>query len=88
MLASLVMAVAIPDAFGERALLFAGGYVAIQIGRTAFLSVVAAPAGSRERTRASRILLWFVASGVLWPAGAVIGGTGQVVLWLIALSPC
>ena len=86
MLASLVMAVAIPDAFGDRALLFAGGYVAIQVGRTAFLTFVAAPAGSRERTRASRILLWFVASGVLWLAGAVIGGTGQVVLWLIALA--
>ena len=86
MLASLVMAVAIPDAFGDRALLFAGGYVAIQVGRTAFLAFAAAPAGSLERTRASRILLWFVASGVLWLAGAVIGGTGQVVLWLIALA--
>ena len=27
-----------------------------------------------------------MASGVLWLAGAVIGGTGQVVLWLIALA--
>ena len=86
MLASLLMAVAIPDAFGDRALLFAGGYVAIQVGRTAFLTFAAAPAGSLERTRASRILLWFVASGVLWLAGAVIGGTGQVMLWLIALA--
>ncbi len=34
MLASLVMAIAIPEAFGDRALLFAGAYVAIQVGRT------------------------------------------------------
>ena len=32
MLASLLMAVAIPQAFGGRALLFAGSYVAIQVG--------------------------------------------------------
>src|ERR671919_1767489 len=36
MLASLVMSVAIPEAFGERGLMFALGYVAIQVGRTAF----------------------------------------------------
>ena len=33
MLASLLMSIAIPDAFGDRALLFAGAYVAIQVGR-------------------------------------------------------
>ena len=85
MLASLVMAVAIPDAFGDRALLFAGGYVAIQVGRTAFLTFAAGAAGSVERERAGRILIWFVASGALWLLGAVLGGTAQVVLWLVAL---
>jgi Bacterial low temperature requirement A protein (LtrA) len=33
MLASLFMSVAIPDAFGERGLMFALAYVAIQVGR-------------------------------------------------------
>ena len=86
MLASLVMAVAIPEAFGDRALLFAGGYVAIQVGRTAFLAFAAAPAGTMERERATRILIWFVASGVLWLGGAILGGSAQVVLWLLALG--
>jgi low temperature requirement protein LtrA len=36
MLASLVMSVAIPEAFGERGLMFALAYVAIQVGRTLF----------------------------------------------------
>ena len=46
MLASLTMAIAIPHAFGGRALLFAGAYVAIQVGRTAFLAFAA---GARAR---------------------------------------
>src|SRR4028118_160460 len=46
MLASLVMSVAIPGAFGERGLMFALAYVAIQVGRTAFavLALGARPA--------------------------------------------
>ena len=42
MLASLLMAIAIPDAFGDKALLFAGAYVTIQVGRHLFLTFVAA----------------------------------------------
>ena len=47
MLASFLMAVAIPEAFGDRALLFAGAYVAIQVGRHTFLTFVAAGPGTR-----------------------------------------
>jgi low temperature requirement protein LtrA len=86
MLASLLMAAAIPAAFGSRALLFAGSYVAIQVGRHAFLTFAAAGAGTPERERAGRILTWFVAAGVLWIAGALAGGPGRTVLWLVALS--
>src|SRR5215210_8727498 len=39
MLASLVMSVAIPEAFGDRGLMFASAYVAIQVGRTAFVLI-------------------------------------------------
>ena len=46
------MAIAIPEAFGDRALLFAGSYVAIQVGRHTFLTFVAAGAGTVERERA------------------------------------
>src|SRR5918999_3753829 len=37
MLASLLMSVAIPEAFGDRGLMFAAAYVAIQVGRTGFV---------------------------------------------------
>ena len=54
MLASFLMAIAIPEAFGDRALLFAGAYVAIQVGRHSFLTFVAGRAGNgRARARAA-----------------------------------
>ena len=86
MLVSLLMSVAIPDAFGEHALLFAGSYVAIQVGRHAFLTFAAAQPGTIERERAGRILTWFVAAGVLWIAGALADGPARTVLWLAALA--
>jgi low temperature requirement protein LtrA len=86
MLASLLMAVAIPRAFGSDALLFAGAYVAIQVGRHVFLTFLAAGPGTVERERAARILTWFVAAGVLWIAGGLADGTARTVLWMAALA--
>jgi low temperature requirement protein LtrA len=86
MLASLLMAIAIPHAFGDKALLFAGSYVAIQVGRHLFLTFAAADQGTIERTRAARILVWFVAAGALWIAGAIADDGARTVLWLAALA--
>ena len=86
MLLSLLMAVAIPGAFGERALLFAGSYVAIQVGRHVFLTFYAADAGTIERERSGRILAWFLTAGVFWISGALVDGPARVALWLLALA--
>jgi low temperature requirement protein LtrA len=86
MLASLVMAIAIPQAFGSRALLFAGAYVAIQVGRHVFLTFVVADRDAPEREPALHILIWFCASGVFWLAGALVGGSALIALWLVALA--
>ncbi len=86
MLGSLLMAIAIPEAFGDRALLFAGAYVAIQVGRHLFLTFVVHERGSADREAAARILLWFCASGVFWLAGGFADDTARTVLWLIALA--
>src|SRR4028119_815365 len=85
MLASLVMSVAIPEAFGERGLMFALAYVAIQVGRTGFAVLTLGtshPLGGGFR----RILSWFAASGVLWVAGGLVEGGARYVLWLLALA--
>jgi low temperature requirement protein LtrA len=86
MLASLLLAVAIPQAFGGRALLFAGSYVAIQVGRHAFLTFGSAEVGTIERKRAGRILVWFAAAGALWIGGAFAEGDLRSALWLAGLA--
>ena len=86
MFGSLVMAVAIPDAFGSRALLFAGAYVAIQVGRTAFLTFVVAGRGSPAACARTHILTWFLASGVFWIAGALASDSARITLWVIAIA--
>src|SRR3954463_9928754 len=70
MLASLLMAAAIPQAFGSEAGLFVGSYLAIQVGRHTFLTFAAADRGEPERARAGAILVWFVFAGAFWLAGA------------------
>jgi low temperature requirement protein LtrA len=86
MLGSLLMAAAMPDAFGARAGLFIACYLAIQIGRHSFLTFIAAGPGTLERERAGRILVWFCAAGVFYAAGAVAEGPARTALWLVALA--
>ena len=85
MLASLVMAIAIPHAFGSRAVLFAGAYVTIQLGRQCFLAfVVTDPGPAREPPL--HIVVWFAAAGLFWIAGALVESPARIVLWLVALA--
>ena len=86
MLGSLLMAIAIPEAFGDKALLFAGTYVAMQVGRHTFLTFAAARSGTPERERAGRILIWFIAAGVFWISGALVEGSARTSLWVVALA--
>jgi low temperature requirement protein LtrA len=86
MLATLLMAVAIPDAFGSKGLLFACSYVAIQVGRHTFLTFASARAGTIERERAADILIWLSAAGSFWIAGALVEDEARAALWLVALG--
>jgi low temperature requirement protein LtrA len=59
MLASLAMAIAVPQAFGSRALLFVWGYVGLQVMRNAFIVAATRPESPLHpsdtyRTRVSR----------------------------------
>ena len=89
MLASLLMSVAIPEAFGNRGLMLALAYVAIQVGRTAFtfLALRRSLGGSHPLSRTfQRILAWFVGTGVLWIIGGLLGGEARYAVWLLALA--
>jgi low temperature requirement protein LtrA len=84
MLASLVMSAALPEAFGERGLLFAGAFVALQVGRTLF-AVLALGRQPALRRNFERILIWLIAAGVLWLAGGMAQGATREVLWVAAV---
>lgn len=83
MLASLLMAVAIPEGFGDLALLFACSYAALQIGRNLFVVIVTPPGTFNRNFR--HILAWSVASAPLWVAGGLIDDA-RWPLWLVALA--
>jgi low temperature requirement protein LtrA len=83
MLTSLLMAIAIPEGFGDRALLLACSYCALQIGRNAFVVVVTPRGDFNQNFR--QILAWSVLSTPLWVVGGLIDDA-RWVLWLVALG--
>ena len=85
MLVSLVMSIAIPEAFGERGLMFALAYVTIQAGRTLYV-VLALDKSSSLGRNFQRILAWFATPAVLWVVGGLLEGEARYVLWVLALA--
>ncbi len=84
--ASMVMAIAIPDAFGDRAILFAGAYVALQAGRNLFNVWATRHDGSSLARTFQRILVWSLASGAFWIAGGLASEDLRIGLWIAALA--
>ncbi|WP_149359542.1 low temperature requirement protein A [Lolliginicoccus suaedae] len=83
MLAALTMAIAIPDAFGDRALLFVAGYLFLQLVRSAFM--VVAFRGQLMARNYAQLLAWSVGSGVLWVAGALADDEARLYWWIAAV---
>lgn len=83
MLASVLMAVAIPEGFGNRAVLFAASYVGLQIARNGFVVVVTPPGPFNQNFR--QILAWSVLTAPLWIAGGLIDEARRP-LWVAALG--
>lgn len=84
MLLGLVMASAIPEAFGDRGLIFAGAFVAIQLGRSA---VILWSLGARHSMSPNfiRMSAWLCVSAVFWIAGGFSEGHLRVALWIVAV---
>ncbi|QJR11247.1 hypothetical protein DSM104443_02320 [Usitatibacter rugosus] len=82
----LVLSAAIPRAFESRGLVFAGAYVAMQIGRTAFVVWAARGESSRMARSYERMLAWFAVAGVFWIAGGLAEGSARWILWIVALA--
>jgi low temperature requirement protein LtrA len=86
MFGALLLSTAINDAFGEKALMFAGAYVAMQVGRSLF-TVYALHGHSPARVRDFlRITCWLCVSAIFWIGGALVGGEAQLAIWGAALA--
>ncbi len=87
MLASLLMAVAIPHSFGESGIVFAAAYFLIQVGRSAFLTWVMHKARHVSGRSMLRITLFFGLSGCLWLGGALLtqDGATRLAWWVAAM---
>ncbi|PWR14931.1 low temperature requirement protein A [Micromonospora sicca] len=84
MLGTILMAGSLPGAFSDHALVFAGAYVAIHVGRGFFLAFTLH--GRTARLHASRFIFWFVVSAVPWLAGGLMAGMARNLLWAAALA--
>src|SRR6201991_2180259 len=80
----LIMAAAVPEAFEHRGLAFAGAYVTLQVGRTAF---VLSRLGLRHALSANflRMLIWLVIAAVFWIAGALAEPAARLGFWIAAV---
>src|SRR5262249_29155854 len=84
MLGSLVLAAAIPDAFGDLGWLVAVAYVAMQTGRALF--AILALRGERLQMVFVRILPWSALSGAVVLLGAAEHGHVRELLWAAAIA--
>lgn len=85
MFAGLILSSAIPDAFGEKAIFFAGAYVFMQVGRSLFTVYALKNVNPANHRNFLRITSWLVLSGVFWIVGALMEGEMRLGLWLVAL---
>ena len=84
MLLGLLMSSALPEAFGDKALLFAVPYVLIQLGRTLFTVWAMGRHWPENAQNFIRITVWLAVSGGFWIAGALVDGNERLALWVVA----
>ncbi|GAB3933430.1 hypothetical protein GCM10027614_04310 [Micromonospora vulcania] len=84
MFAGLLMAAAVPQAFGAHGLLYAGAYVLIHLGRAAVL--LPALRGHPLQRRTLLVAVWFAVSAIPWLVGAFLPAEPRLVVWIVALG--
>ncbi|AHF84294.1 membrane protein [Rhizobium leguminosarum bv. trifolii WSM1689] len=86
MMLGLLLSASIPEAFGDKGLLFAGAYVAMQVGRSLFTTYAMTRVDRANTLNFVRITAWLVAAGVFWIAGGLLEHEARLIAWVIALS--
>jgi low temperature requirement protein LtrA len=86
MVFGLLMSTSIPEAFGDRAIVFVLAYIAMQLGRSLFTALALGRFDPETGRNVLRLTVWFGASTVFWVAGALVGDpTLRLVLWAAAI---
>ncbi len=81
----MLVSIAIPEAFGDRALLFAVSMVALQLSRSLFTILAFARTRPAHAVNFVRISVWHAAAGAVWIAGALVPEQARLWVWLAAL---
>jgi low temperature requirement protein LtrA len=86
MLASLLMAAALPEALAGHGELFVLAYVPLQVGRN-LAGAALLPPGHPLRRVFERLVIWSVVAGALWlTGGLLLDGDQRLLLWIPALA--
>ncbi|MBS0243279.1 MAG: low temperature requirement protein A, partial [Proteobacteria bacterium] len=86
MLAGLVLSASIPRAFGDRAASFALAYVAMHLGRCAFMLWVLKGTNEANYKNFQRITTWLAVSAVLWIGGSFAEPDARFWIWCAAMA--
>ncbi len=85
MFAGVLLAIALPEAFGNQGLVFAAIYSGMQICRSAFTLYAFRHADRRSFLTFLRITIWMLFSSAFWLAGGLMELEGRLLLWTLAL---
>jgi len=83
--AGLVLSTSLPEAFGEKGLVFAVAFAGLQIGRGLF-TLWAVRGDPILKPNFQRIVVWASVGGAVWIAGGLAEGQERLLLWLLALA--
>ncbi|CAK08198.1 hypothetical protein ELG83_11760 [Rhizobium leguminosarum] len=86
MMLGLLLSASIPEAFGDKGLLFAGAYVAMQVGRSLFTTYAMTRVDRANTLNFVRITAWLVVAGAFWIAGGLLEHEARLIAWVIALA--
>jgi len=86
MVVGLILSDSIPEAFGERGILFAGAYLFYHLVRTVFVIVASRKHRPAIAIGQQRILVWAAVAAPFWIVGAFLPGHWRLLLWGIGLA--
>jgi low temperature requirement protein LtrA len=86
MFAGILLAIALPEAFGDHPLPFAVIYVGMQIGRSLFAWFAFRRHDPKSASTFLRITVWACAAGTLWIGGGLASFEWRLSIWSIALG--